>query len=77
MSKVLNGKELAGAEVRSTKVSVYLWYSLPEPRPELLGLLLADNARGFVERMTAHFELLVEFIPFVDKIFESARRKRG
>ena len=45
------------------------YYHLPESRQELLGMLLKDEARPFIECLTAHFEELAKFIPIIDGVF--------
>ena len=69
-------KEFAWLPAENTKRWAWIGYSLPEPRQELLELLLRDEARGFIGRMVEHFDTLAKFIPVVDEIFQSGQQKR-
>ena len=75
--KILGKKQMKGKGVWiEVKKKAYLSYKLPEPRHELLELLLCDNGDGFIKRMVEHFEALARFIPVLDDIFASGRRRR-
>jgi len=53
-----------------------IWCPLSETRSELLGLVLNDGGRGFIEHMVAHFASLTHFVPVIDEIFRTAKRSR-
>jgi len=50
-------------------------YPLPEPRDELLNLLLKEDSRGFIDCIVAHYETLVRFMPVMDEIMHVRKRK--
>jgi hypothetical protein len=41
-----------------------------------LELLRSDEAKGFIDRMVEHFELMTQFTPVMEKVFQGARRSR-
>jgi hypothetical protein len=75
-AKVLSGQEAKLTSVKADRNEAYLWYPLPTPRQELLGLLQADDPSGFIDCMVEHFEKLTRFTPVVDEIFAAGRSKR-
>jgi len=54
----------------------HVWYEFPQSRQELLDFLLKDEANEFVRCMVGHFETLAKFIPVIDNIFDSSKRKK-
>jgi hypothetical protein len=52
-----------------------IWCRL-EPR-ELFGLLVKDDARGFIDRMVAHFEQMAKFTAVVDEIVGTGKQRRN
>jgi hypothetical protein len=74
--RVLSKEELARVKVEDGKWEATIYYHLPEPRQTLLEMLHTDEARGFMECMGGHFEVLSRFVPILDEIFQSSGRKR-
>lgn len=72
---VLGKEESQRWEIESDTTSTSLWRWLECPE-ELPGLLIKDEARDFIERMTKHFDSLAKFIPTVDDILGNRQRKR-
>ena len=70
-AKLMTKDEFKRVSVQTTKSYAYLGYPLPEPRQKLLELLLAEEARAFIECVRAHFESLTRFIPVMDGIAQS------
>jgi hypothetical protein len=50
-----------------------LCYDLPEPKDELLKMLLEGDAQPFVDCMVRHLDLLARFTPVVDKLLVGGR----
>ena len=75
--KLLLAGQIASIEVVSNKKSqAWIAWPLPESRRELLDLLRHDEAKGFINRMVEHFELLSQFIPVMDRIFQDGKQSR-
>ncbi len=45
-----------------------LYYDLPEPKDQLLKMLLDGDAQPFVDCMVGHLDLLARFTPVIDKL---------
>ncbi len=74
--RILPKDQAEGIEVASKKAYGYVSWPLPEPRRELLDLLRNDGEKVFADRLVEHFEVLTQFTPVMDTIFEGGRRDR-
>jgi hypothetical protein len=52
-----------------------VYYFLPQPREELLSLLLTNAARGFIECMVGHFDNLAKLTNVLDQLFQTGKPK--
>ena len=52
-----------------------IWYPLPEPRHELLGMLLNNQSPAFIDCIVANLETLARFIPVMDEISLGNKQK--
>jgi len=69
-------KQLDHIERWTRKHEMRVYWPLPESRPELLDMLRNDEARGFIDRIVGHFEVLAQFMPVLERIFEAGKRSR-
>ncbi|MGO9111294.1 MAG: hypothetical protein ACLP9L_18870 [Thermoguttaceae bacterium] len=74
--RILTKDELPHLESDSSGGVASIFVPLGESRERLLELLLADEARGFVGCMVAHFESMMAFIPVLDEIYKGSKRIR-
>lgn len=76
--KILTKEELARTDLEEPEGEGYahVCYGFPQSRQEVLDLLLKDDAKEFVKCMVGHFETLAKFIPVIDDIFRTGKRKR-
>lgn len=58
------------------KSSAYIEYPFRQSRQELFSMLLKDDAKEFSECLIEHFELLSQFLPILDEIFQNAQKSR-
>jgi hypothetical protein len=58
-------------EVRKGHASIY--YPLPEPRRELLEMLMNNKSAAFIDCIVAHLETLAKFIPVMDEVSHGGR----
>ena len=50
-------------------------FSLPQPREELVGFLVKNEARAFIECMVGHFETLAKLTRVLDEVFQAEIKK--
>ncbi len=74
---ILTKEELERMDLEEPEKEGYMhvWFDFPQSRQELLDFLLKDEAKEFVRCMVGHFETLAKFIPVIDNIFDSSKRK--
>ena len=76
--KILNKEELDRMDLDEPEAGYcHVWYTFPQSRQEVLDLLLKDDTKEFVKCMVDHFETLAKFIPVINDILQTSKRKRN
>jgi len=71
---ILTNEQMEKVEQEVLRSEANIWYLLPEPRHELLAMLLNNRPGDFIDCIVAHFETLTKFIPVMDEISHSDKR---
>ncbi|HUT34320.1 MAG TPA: hypothetical protein VNE39_12615 [Planctomycetota bacterium] len=66
--QLLTKEECERCLKQQEEVEYPLYYDLPEPKDQLLEMLVKGDGQSFVDCMVGHLDLLARFTPVVDKL---------
>lgn len=72
---ILTKERMNSVQDQAGKGDAAIWYPLPEPRQELLAMLLNNQSTDFIDCIVAHLKTLAKFIPVMDAIALGSKRK--